>query len=116
MTPKYKTDRPSMEADCEVDFFTASGPGGQHRNRAKTGVRLRHKPSGVIVTATETRSQSTNLEKAYDRLQKRLEKLNLPRKKRKRTKPSKAARERRLKTKARRSQTKRLRSSPKGEE
>lgn len=116
MTPKYKTDRRSLENDCEVDFFTASGPGGQHRNRSKTGVRLRHKPSGVIVTATETRSQSTNLEKAYDRLQKRLEKLNRPKKKRKRTRPSKAARERRLKSKTHRSQTKRLRRKPKGEE
>ena len=116
MTAKYKTDRRSMEADCEVDFFTSSGPGGQHKNRSKTAVRLRHKPSGLIVTATETRSQSTNLEKAYDRLKKRLEKLNRPRKKRKRTKPSKAARERRLKTKARRSRTKRLRRRPKGDE
>jgi len=116
MTRKYRTDRQSMESDCEVDFFTASGPGGQHRNRSKTGVRLRHKPSGIIVTATETRSQSTNLEKAYDRLKQRLEKLNRPRKKRKRTKPSKAARERRLKTKSRRSHTKRLRQKPKGEE
>jgi protein subunit release factor B len=116
MTAKYKTDRRSMEDNCEVDFFTASGPGGQHRNRSKTAVRLRHKPSGVIVTATELRSQARNLEKAYDRLQKRLEKLNRPKKKRRRTKPSKAARERRLKTKARRSRTKSLRRKPKGDE
>jgi protein subunit release factor B len=116
MTAKYKTDRSSMEADCEVDFFTASGPGGQHRNRSKTGVRLRHKPSGLIVTATELRSQVRNLEKAYDRLRKRLEKLNRPKKKRKRTRPSKAARERRLKTKAHRSRTKNLRRKPKGDE
>ena len=112
MTAKYKTDRRSMETDCEVDFFTASGPGGQHRNRSKTGVRLRHKPSGVIVTATELRSQARNLERAYDRLKKRLEKLNRPKKKRKRTRPSKAARERRLRDKARRAEVKKLRRKP----
>jgi ribosome-associated protein len=116
MTQKYKTDRRSLERDCQVDFFTSSGPGGQHKNRSKTAVRLRHRPSGTIVTATELRSQARNLERAYDRLKKRLEKLNRPNKKRKRTKPSKAATERRLKTKAHRSQTKHLRRKPKGDE
>ena len=101
-----------MERDCQVDFFVASGPGGQHRNRSRTGVRLRHKPSGLIVTATELRSQSRNLEKAYDRLKKRLEKLNRPPQPRKRTRPSKAARERRLRNKAHKSKTKHLRRKP----
>jgi protein subunit release factor B len=112
MTAKYKTDRRSMENDCQVDFFTASGPGGQHRNRSRTGVRLRHKPSGLIVTATELRSQPRNLERAYQRLRKKLERLNRPKKKRKRTKPSRAARERRLREKAHRSDTKRQRRKP----
>jgi protein subunit release factor B len=116
MTARYKTDRRSMERDCQVDFFVASGPGGQHKNRSKTAVRLRHEPSGLIVTATELRSQARNLERAYDRLKKRLEKLNRPEKKRKRTRPSKAERERRLKSKAYRSRTKRLRRKPKGDE
>ena len=116
MTAKYKTDRRSLESDCEVDFFTASGPGGQHRNRSKTGVRLRHRPSGVIVTATELRSQSRNLEKAYERLRERLVELNRVPKKRKRTRPSKGARERRLRTKTHRSRTKSLRRKPGGEE
>jgi protein subunit release factor B len=116
MTEKHKTDRRSLENDCEVDFFTASGPGGQHRNRSKTGVRLRHKPSGLIVTATERRSQSRNLEKAYQRMSERLEKLNRPPKKRKRTRPSRGARERRLRNKTRRSETKRLRRKPGGDE
>ena len=112
MTQKHKTDRRSLENDCEVDFFVASGPGGQHRNRSKTGVRLRHKPSGVIVTATERRSQSRNLDKAYQRMRDRLERLNRPPKQRKRTRPSRASRERRLRAKARRSETKRLRRKP----
>lgn len=116
MPPKHPTDRRSLEQDCEVDFYTSSGPGGQHRNRSRTGVRLRHKPSGIIVTATETRSQSTNLERAYLRLKKRLERLNRPEKKRKRTRPKKAARERRLQSKSHRSRTKSLRRKPKGEE
>ena len=38
-----------------VEFFVAGGPGGQHRNKTETGVRLHHGPSGVIITATERR-------------------------------------------------------------
>jgi protein subunit release factor B len=100
MTARYKTDRRSLENDCEVDFHTASGPGGQHRNRSKTGVRLRHKQSGIIVTATELRSQARNLETAYRRMQERLEEKNRVPKKRKRTRPSRGARERRLRHRA----------------
>jgi ribosome-associated protein len=110
--PRYPTDRRSLERDCQVDFFVSSGPGGQHKNRSKTAVRLRHQPSGLIVTATELRSRARNLERAYDRLKKRLEKLNRPRKKRKRTRPSRAARERRLREKSHRSEAKRRRRKP----
>jgi hypothetical protein len=53
---------------CERDHYRASGPGGQHRNRTDSAVRLRHKPTGVTVTATERRSQHENLAKALTRL------------------------------------------------
>ena len=54
--------------ECEEQFFIASGPGGQHRNKTETGVRLIHKPTGFTVTATERRSQLQNRGAALERL------------------------------------------------
>ena len=68
----YATDRESLERDCDLEFFIASGPGGQHRNKVETGVRLTHRPSGISVTATERRSQHANREMAYERMAVRL--------------------------------------------
>jgi protein subunit release factor B len=54
--------------ECEEEFFIASGPGGQHRNKTETGVRLTHKPTGMTVTATERRSQLQNRGAALERM------------------------------------------------
>jgi len=70
---RYPTDREALERDCDVEFFIASGPGGQHRNKVETGVRLLHRPSGIVVTATERRSQHANREMAFQRMAERLE-------------------------------------------
>ena len=61
------TSGPSR-ADVRVDTFRATGPGGQHRNKTDSGVRLTHLPTGVVVTATEDRSQHANRKVAWDRL------------------------------------------------
>ncbi len=53
---------------CEVRRQRRSGPGGQHRNKVETGVFLRHRPSGIEVTATEKRSQAENQRTAISRL------------------------------------------------
>lgn len=53
---------------CEVDLFRASGPGGQKRNKTSSAVRLRHAPTGLIVTAVESRSQHENRARAVKRL------------------------------------------------
>lgn len=99
-------DRDTLERESEVTFFIASGPGGQHRNRNATGVRLLHRPSGIVVTATERRSQAANLEVAYARLARRLEAASKVVAPRVATRPSRAARAERLTTKRRRGVTK----------
>jgi len=55
-------------AQCEVDTYRASGPGGQKRNKTSSAVRLRHLPSGLIVIAEESRSQHENKARALRRL------------------------------------------------
>ncbi len=59
-------------AQCEVDTYRASGPGGQKRNKTSSAVRLRHPPTGLIVIAEESRSQHENKAKALQRLRKAL--------------------------------------------
>jgi hypothetical protein len=51
-----------------VDTYRASGPGGQKRNKTSSAVRLRHRPTGLIVIAEESRSQHENKAKALRRL------------------------------------------------
>ena len=69
------TDRPdltisdeSLFTQCRMETFRASGPGGQHRNKVSSGVRLRHTPTGVTAEATESRSQHDNRRQALRRL------------------------------------------------
>ena len=59
-------------AQCEVDTYRASGPGGQKRNKTSSAVRLRHPPTGLIVIAEESRSQHENKAKALARLRQAL--------------------------------------------
>src|SRR5580692_9721702 len=59
-------------AQCEVDTYRASGPGGQKRNKTSSAVRLRHPPTGLIVIAEESRSQYENRAKALKRMRQAL--------------------------------------------
>ena len=65
-------DFPLNEKDIEIDFYAASSAGWQHANRNKTWVRLHHKPTWVIVSVSDNRSQLQNKEKAYNVLKARL--------------------------------------------
>lgn len=106
---RFATDRESLERDCNLEFFVAGGPGGQHRNKVETGVRLRHRPSGLVVTATERRSQSDNREAAYERMAEKLEQLQKVRRPRKKTRPTAASKARRRENKAHKSRIKQSR-------
>jgi hypothetical protein len=63
---------PQLLAQCEVDTYRASGPGGQKRNKTSSAVRLRHPASGLIVIAEESRSQHENRARALRRLRQAL--------------------------------------------
>jgi ribosome-associated protein len=94
---------------CDVEYFIASGPGGQHRNTTASGVRLIHPPTELSVTATERRSQVQNKGVALDRLREGLKALTFVPKVRRATKPSKGSQKRRLESKKRTGQKKSLR-------
>ena len=56
------------EVDLEEIFTRSSGPGGQHVNKVATAVTLRHRPSGISVTAQDSRSQAVNRKLVRERL------------------------------------------------
>ena len=129
------------EAEIEEHFIRASGPGGQHVNRSATAVQLRfdvaNSPSlpddvryrlmrlagnrvtddGVLVIdAQRYRSQNRNRQEARRRLVDLVRRASVPPKVRRKTRPTAASKERRLREKKRRSEAKKLRSGPRQDE
>ena len=132
ITPTISID----ENEIQLDFIRASGPGGQHVNKTATAVQLRfdarNSPSlpndvrerlirlagsrvtedGILIIAARSfRSQERNRQEAIDRLVELIRKAAEEPKLRRKTKPTRAAKQRRLDAKRRRSQAKRLRRS-----
>lgn len=109
-------DDDALLAQCDVDTFCSGGNGGQNVNRRETAVRLTHRPSGVVTVCQNERTQLRNKMGALEQLRDKLAKLLTVRRKRKATRPPRAAREKILKAKAHRARVKSQRRRTRGDE
>ncbi|MCX8044867.1 MAG: peptide chain release factor-like protein [Desulfobacterota bacterium] len=68
--PFLLMDEEHFAGQCRFDAYTASGHGGQKRNRTYSAIRATHLPTGISVIAEESRSQHENKKRALRRLRK----------------------------------------------
>jgi ribosome-associated protein len=110
--PRIPRDDDTLLKQCRVDTFRAGGKGGQHQNTTESAVRLTHRPTGIVVTARDERSQHRNRKIALERLRTRLKDHFRKKKKRKKTRVPRREKRKRLENKRRRSRKKKLRKPP----
>lgn len=107
------------DEDIVEIFCRSSGPGGQHVNKVSTAVTLKHIPTGISATASDSRSQAQNRALARARLAEKLadagrkQKLAalaaISRERRRKAKRSKGTKARMVESKRRRGETKKMR-------
>ncbi len=97
-------------AECEIDTFRAGGKGGQHVNKTYSAVRLKHRPSGIVVVCQDERSQYRNRMICLQRLRDKIAKHNYRPPKRVKTKEPRHVKEQVLASKAHQAAKKRLRT------
>ena len=102
-------DFEKLKKECEINTFRAPGPGGQHKNVTDSAVRLKHRPTGIVVIGRRHRSQHRNMADALSRLAEKIEESRRVRRKRKPTRKPKAVREKELDKKRREGLQKSLR-------
>ena len=99
--------------ECDFDAFRSSGKGGQHVNKTETAVRLTHRPTGIVVTSQQERSQYLNKRICIKKLRSKVDRLNYRAPKRIKTSVPKKAVAKMRDTKTKLSQKKRMRSKTK---
>jgi len=100
---------PFSEQEIRIEYFKSSGPGGQHKNKRFTAVRLTHVASGISVVAGEERSQLQNKINAFRRLEEKLARARKKKKPRIPTRVPAAVKEKILRYKKRQSEKKQRR-------
>lgn len=118
LPPDYQVpeDDGTLLTECRIETFRSGGPGGQHQNKTESGVRLTHLPTGISVTARESRSQHRNRRIALERLRAALDEATREETPRKQTKTPRREKRKRLEEKRRRADVKRSRQKPEPEE
>ena len=58
--PPWELSDEKLLAQCRIDSYVASGPGGQKRHKTNAAVRITHEPTRIVATATDSRSHREN--------------------------------------------------------
>ncbi|MBA3709743.1 MAG: peptide chain release factor-like protein [Planctomycetes bacterium] len=72
MPAPYAISDDALLAQCDITSSSSHGPGGQHRNKTESAVRLRHRPTGLMAQCEDHRERSRNRVEAVARLRLRL--------------------------------------------